>query len=172
VAGLLINSSIFFNTECPDDAAAWRLFHNFYVRWRPLAWLAMLIAFDIGAQERLLVESTNDATLIQREGFDPWYGAAWVARVWLIERQLALATRVETFRDPYQVVTDTGNGRGLEVMGYSMNVDVLLYEWVWWRTEVRVLHDKHPVFSNSEQALTEFNVGVLTSLAVRLDTDL
>lgn len=76
--------------------------------------------------------------------------AGWSCETLLARYQLAntvfLGARGEHYGDPSQVIVATGSPNGFAVWGASLNVDVVPLPYLLWRTELRELWARDPVF--------------------------
>jgi len=103
-----------------------------------------------------------------------WYGFAVVAKAQLSSR-VAVAGRVERFRDDDQVVVSTGaradgtTNPALRSNGASLGVDVAPAPRLLWRTEIRGFGNHSAVFPDASSTVPARGSGfVVTSLGLRL----
>lgn len=101
-------------------------------------------------------------------GTKRWNGTALIARLRLADRT-ALGLRAESFSDPDQVVAATGLAAGLRVRGLSANLDADVAPGLRWRSELRHLRARDPLFpSRDAGGLSRGNLLLVTSLALTL----
>jgi hypothetical protein len=148
----------FFGNEIPDSLASrWRVFQELVARADFSARLSSAIGFDWGSQRRVPA------------GSDTWRGFAALAR-YRLRSDVSLGVRVEGYSDAQQVIVKTGRPTGLSATGASVNVDAQLDPRLLWRTELRLLSDKNPVFPSRIQAsgLSNRNLVAVVSIALTL----
>ena len=120
---------------------------------RPTRTLGLRATFDYGMQRR------------PAGGIDAWRGWAVIAR-WTATTRVAAAARWEWYSDPEQVIVATGQPYGLRVGGGSFNVDVVPAPHLLWRTELRGLRARDPLFPRGASELTRRDGFVVSSLAL------
>ncbi|HYV96687.1 MAG TPA: porin [Gemmatimonadaceae bacterium] len=117
--------------------------------------------------DEITFTATFDGGREQRAGADPasWYGGSFIAHLHMTEH-VSLVGRFETFDDSRQVLVKTD--APFNVLGGSLGLDVEPNEGFMWRTEVRALRGKAPVFQDRGTAsgLSRSNMAVITSLSV------
>ena len=79
------------------------------------------------------------------QGGREWWG--WVASAHVpVAPRVAVAARVEGYRDPDQIIVVTGTPDGFNGAGASLGLDVAPPGGLLWRTEVRGLHTTARLF--------------------------
>ncbi len=95
-----------------------------------------------------------------------WFGWAGTAS-WRLSPATALATRIERYSDPDQVIVATGTPAGFVANGASIGIDRTLPGNVLWRTEARWLRATDSLFADhGRPAAVRSNLTLVTSLAV------
>ncbi len=103
---------------------------------------------------------------VGHSGARNWYGWA-LAVSWPLGKATALATRVERYADPDQVIVPTGGLAGFEATSASAGIDRTLPGGVLWRAEARWLRASTPLFPDrGNPAGTRSNLALITSLAL------
>jgi hypothetical protein len=157
--GVDIAYDAFVGNEQPDSLPSrTRAWQEAIVQLKPTAKLGLRGTFDYGTQHR--PEGSASA----------WRGWAAIARYALTE-QVAVAGRCEWYSDPEQVMVATGRPFGLRVGGGSLNVDVAPAPRLLWRTEVRGLRARDPLFTHGGGTVTSASRNdtfVVTSLALTI----
>ena len=126
----------FVGNEQPDSLPSrLRVWQEGIVQLQPTAGLQLRGTLDYGVQRRAPAVG----------GSASWTGWAVIARYQLAPA-VAVAARGESYSDPEQVIVATGKPFGLRVAGASLNVDVALAKRLLWRTELRALRDRDPLF--------------------------
>lgn len=151
----------YYNYVGGEGAGRLRAFNGIGVKAAPTPRIQLLGQVDVGQQSR------GGAGRGGAGGASTWYGGVLVARV-QATRAVALASRVERFDDPDQVVVGTGEGApSFRATGASLGFDVTPTERLAWRTEVRGFRARQAVFpSRSPSARSARGGVVVSSLAV------
>lgn len=149
-----LNSSSFFGTEWPDLHRQWRYFHNLYAQLQLHKKWGLIVGFDIG------MEQWGRGSSMHRY----WLSPVLIAQ-YKPSSKLALSGRVEYFHDPREVLITTSPEKGFFTWGYSLNIDYQILENLLWRTELRSLISRHPVFLNKERPANSNQIAV-TSIAL------
>lgn len=153
---ITLNSSSFIGNDLPDDEKKVRYFHNLYGQIQLNSKFALVAGFDIGAQQKQ--KGNND--------YDTWYTPVVIAKYSLSEK-ISIAARGEYYNDKKGVIISSGNENGFQTFGTSLNVDYQILPNVVWRTEIKSLNSKDPVFLNREEEMKKANAMAITSLAIR-----
>jgi len=151
---VVLNSSSFVGNDLPDSIRRMRYFHNFYGQFQLNDKWGLIVGFDIGAQQQ--ARGSSDYQL--------WYTPVLIARYSSNER-LRVAARAEYYSDRHQVIVESGTPNGFQTYGYSLNLDYLITDKVWWRIEGRGFRSRDRVFTNDAIPNNQ-NYFVITSLAV------
>jgi hypothetical protein len=149
----------FVGNEQPDSAPSRvRVFQEGIVRVTVTEKLRVAGTLDYGTQPRA-----------DGAGRASWRGYAVVAQYRATPRA-AVGGRVEGYSDPEQVIVPTGRPDGLRASGASVNLDLAPHARVLWRTELRGLSARTPLFPSRDAAggVARSNLGVVTSLALTL----
>jgi len=150
----------YFGDEAPDSAPSQpRAWQELIVQLKPLPQVGLRATYDYGWQRR-----------VGAPGSAVWRGWAGIAR-WQATPAVALATRVEGYSDPEQVIVATNLPFGLRATGASLNVDMAPAPRLLWRTELRALGAHDPIFTHGGGTVTRasrHDVLLVTSAALTL----
>ncbi len=152
---ITLNSSSFIGNDYPEDEKKMRYFHNFFAQMQLTEKFGIIAGFDIGAEQKEKESSE----------YNTWYSPVLIARLGLSEK-VNLAARVEYYSDENGVIIGTGTPNGFQTFGYSLNLDYLIMDNVWWRIEGRTLNSQDEIFIKNNEA-TQTNTFLGTSLSVR-----
>jgi hypothetical protein len=155
-SALTLTYDAFFGNEQPDSMPSrLRQFHEGIAKWTVNDRLTLTGSFDYGQEART---GNGSAT---------WTGYAVLARLKQSDR-VAFGARVEGYDDPDRVIVSVPGAKGLQAMGWSVNLDVTPQSRVLWRTELRQLTAKDRVFpdQNAGSGLAKGNTLLVTSLAL------
>lgn len=142
----------FVGNEAPDTVdAQLRMFQGASVRLVPTEKVTLVGSFDYGFQD--LVGETGR-----------WYGTSVIAHVQATPRT-ALVARVERYADPKQVIVVTGGAHAFRANGASVGIDVTPAPRVLWRSEVRTMAARDPVFPGRD-GVKDGNTFLVSSLAL------
>lgn len=123
----------------------------------------------VGLSDRWQVRGTVDYGIQRRltGGHSVWRGYAAVAR-YAVSSRFAVAGRAEAYADPDQVIVLTGRTYGLRASGWSLNADVAPQSRLLWRSEVRWLTDRDPIFParREQSGVARRDPLIVTSLAL------
>ncbi|HWJ24223.1 MAG TPA: porin [Gemmatimonadaceae bacterium] len=157
--GVDVAYDAFVGNEQPDSVPSrLRLWQEGIVQLKPAATLQLRATYDYGVQRR------SDAD----GGMANWFGWAAIAR-WQFRPTVALALRGEQYSDAEQVIVATARPYGLRVSGGSLNVDVSPVARLLWRTELRALRARDPLFTHGSGTVTDasnHDTFVVSSLAL------
>lgn len=133
-----------------------RFFNEVYAQLTLSDRVALRATLDHGTQERA-----------NGNGSDNWNGYSLLARLQATPK-IAVAGRFEGYSDPDQVIVGTGQDTGLRATGGSVNVDVIPISKFLWRTELRFLKARDPLFPDRDApgGLAKDNTLLVTSLAL------
>ena len=151
--GALLAQNLPFLFQSPKDPLDPKL-----LQLKPAATLQLRATYDYGVQRR------SDAD----GGMANWFGWAAIAR-WQFRPTVALALRGEQYSDAEQVIVATARPYGLRVSGGSLNVDVSPVARLLWRTELRALRARDPLFTHGSGTVTDasnHDTFVVSSLAL------
>lgn len=137
---MLFNSSSFVGTMEIGTQRAMRFFHNAYAQGPITKDWELLFGLDAGVQEKLV-----------QKGYSNWIAMVLQSK-YAIHPLWTLAVRGEYFRDSDEVVIATTKSSGFTVIGYSVNADYRMKEWLTWRIEGRTFAGSDPYFVKSGQA--------------------
>ncbi|MDQ2768330.1 MAG: porin [Gemmatimonadota bacterium] len=157
--GLSFAYDLFVGNEQPDSLPSrLRTFNEIIVGASITSKLQLRGTLDVGTQGH-----TNG------EGTGTWNGYAILARYQLSQR-VALAGRVEGYSDPDQFIINTGETYGVQASGASLGVDVAPMPKLLWRSEVKWLGAKNPLFPDQTTGagLSKHDVAIVSSLALTL----
>jgi hypothetical protein len=149
-----INSSSFIGNDKPDSIHQMRYFHNLYGQFELTENWALIIGFDIGAEQK----SKGS------KAYNIWYSPVLISRFQL-HPKWKLAIRGESYTDKKKVLIATQIANGFSAIGYSMNIDYVPFEQVICRFEIRRLQSKDYLFYSGRTS-TKDNVFLTISTAV------
>jgi hypothetical protein len=156
--GWAVAYNLFLGNEAPDTARSrHRVFHEMVVRSDPARAVALMATADYG------VERVPDSSSAE------WRGVAAAARV-RAGAGVHVGLRLESYSDPRQVIVKTSQQYGLRASGGSVNVDLQLSPQLVWRSELRILRSRQPLFPDRDDAsgLSGKNLAVVTSAGLTL----
>jgi hypothetical protein len=154
---ITLSYSNFLGNESPEGTSSrLRFFHDFIGKVAITDRFGLLGSFDVGTQGDDVTD--NDAS---------WYGLTAIARYQLGSR-VAAAGRFERYSDPDGVFLSSVNGPGLELNGFSINLDVQPSGRFLWRTEFRNLMADDPSFLQHDGSIVSHSPFMVTSLAITL----
>ncbi len=156
-AKVTLNSSSFIGSETPDSVLKMRYFHNLYGKFQLNEKFGLLAGFDIGIQQKS----------VGSESYDLWYAPILIFRYAATDR-LAFGLRAELYSDERQVIIPTGTPNGFQTTGYSINMDLAIWDNVLWRVEARVLNslqDRIFVDINNTPDRNNYTIGTSLSIA-------
>jgi hypothetical protein len=133
-----------------------RLLNGLTARFTPSDRLTVLATGDFGRQDGA---GDDDAST--------WWGGAAIAR-WQATERVGIAGRIEAYEDEDQVIIVTGTPDPFKATGVSFGIDFAPQAGILWRTELRALTGKEPVFPDRDEAtgLAKSNMLVVTSFAI------
>jgi len=146
-----INWSTFVGKEFLETELTMRYFSNLYYdnkwsdKWRTI------LGFDFGLQD---TSSKND-------GYESWLSPVFIAQ-YSISSKWQTAFRAEYYQDKSNVIIDVNDQ--FETLGFSLNIDYLIYSKLKFRTEVRYFDSKEKVFLKNEN-LVNSNFFITTCLS-------
>jgi len=152
---ITLNSSSFIGNDFPKDEKKMRYFHNFYAIMQLTDKFGIIAGFDVGTQQK--EKGSSD--------YNTWYTPNLIARFGLSEK-VNVAARIEYYSDENGVIIATGTPNGFQTMGYSLNLDYMITNNLWWRIEARTLNSQDEIFIKNNEA-TKTNTFLGTSLSVR-----
>jgi hypothetical protein len=151
---ITINLSSFVGNDKPDSVKQMRWFHSFYTTWQMNDKWSTTLGLDVGTEQKAPGKT----------GYNTWYTPQVVLRYQPISK-IALATRVEYYSDPNQVIIATGTPNGFQTFGFSANLDWRITANCWWRVEVRTYQGKDDTFVK-EGEMVSSNTALTSSLCV------
>lgn len=152
---ITLNSSSFIGNDKPDSIRQMRYFHNLYGIFQLTDRFALTTGFDIGAEQKAKGS----------EQYNVWYSPVMIAKFSPTEK-LSFAVRGEYYQDKKGVIIATGTDNGFQTFGYSLNADYWILPNLVWRTEVKNMNSKDPIFLSRNEAFKNNNFSAVTSLAV------
>ncbi|SHK64682.1 Putative beta-barrel porin-2, OmpL-like. bbp2 [Epilithonimonas mollis] len=152
---ITLNSSSFIGNDKPDSIRQMRYFHNLYGIFQLTDRFALTTGFDIGAEQKAKGS----------EQYNVWYSPVMIAKFSPTEK-LSFAVRGEYYQDKKGVIIATGTDNGFQTFGYSLNADYWILPNLVWRTEVKNMNSKDPIFLTRNEAFKNNNFSAVTSLAV------
>lgn len=151
---ITLNSSSFIGNDKPDTAMQMRYFHNFYGQFQLHKKFGVIIGFDYGVEQK-----AND-----KNSYNDWCSTILILK-YSPTKKLNIAARGEYYSDQNQLIINTGMPYGLQVYGYSLNLDYSISEDLLWRIEGRSLTGTNAVFIRNNNSVFENNL-ITTSIAL------
>ncbi|MBT0812399.1 porin [Litoribacter ruber] len=147
--GLEINYSNFFGNEYPQTLRLNRFYNNFYTMYSFSKW-GVTVGADYGVEEAIF------------RPFNEWYAFTASLRRQLGEK-FYLALRADHYSDVNGVILNSG----LEVTGYSVNLDYQVHPKALARIELRQFNSPEPIFDLPGGRVSTGNTAINSSLAIR-----
>lgn len=151
---MLFNISTFAGTDKPDSARLWRFFNSIYAIFQLTDQWGLTLGFDIG----------NEQSDFKSNAYNTWIGSAAILQL-KPNNNWAFALRGEYYEDEHGVIISTGTPNGFKTFGASFNIDRIIMNNFWWRTEIRTLNSKDAIFIKGDE-LNDNNLAVTTSFAI------
>lgn len=151
---MMLNSSSFIGNDMPDSTKQMRYFHNLYGQFQITERLALIAGFDIGAQQTAQHNST----------YNTWYAPILILKLSPTDK-FSIAARAEYYSDKNGTIIATQTPNNFQTFGYSLNLDCLIHNNVWWRVEGRGFSSKDKIFSLNEKPNNN-NYFLTTSIAI------
>ncbi len=136
------STTLIHNTFAGNEHGT-RTLNNFIIKHALTTDVDLVASYDIGTQAR-----RTDSTAI-------WHGFSVVSQCRL-NKEYAVAFRVERYSDPHNVLIGTPFGRAFNATGLSANIDYAITPSLVWRTEYRAfiatrdIFPRHDTFSPSD----------------------
>jgi hypothetical protein len=159
-----INSCGFAGNEKPDTAKQYRLFHDLNITWTKNERFSMILAADVGIQQR---ESGKSGA----QNFDAWHGGSLQFR-WSPWKKVSVGLRFEEYWDENKIIiAPTAIGANGELIGFSarggsVNLDYKVKGNVHWRTEFKYLESDNEQFLNSDLKKSKTEIQALSALMI------
>lgn len=151
---ITLNYSNYLGTEGADSIRVRRFYNNFYGIFQVTDKLGLTVGFDYGTQQKEK-EGTAKNKIISPVA---------IARYQLAEKW-AIAGRVEYYKDANGVFIATGNSKGFNTTGYSLNMDYAPVANALIRLEGKLYDNKDAVFVR-ETMPVHHNAALTASIAV------
>lgn len=148
------NWSTFIGNEKPDSVMQWRYFNNFYGQFQLNNKLAMILGFDVGAEQKAK----------ESRAYNVWYSPILIIKLNVTDK-MSLAARGEYYSDKNGVIISTGTANGFQTYGYSLNLDYAIRNNILWRIEGRALNSKDKIFTLDNKSSNQ-NYFITTALAI------
>lgn len=152
-----INYSNFLGNDRMDSAKAWRFFNDAYIIYQWSKELNLTAGFDYGLEQKSKGSSS----------YNPWYTWAVIGKYQWNDR-FSTTGRIEQYVDKKGVIIASGTPHGFQTWGFSLNLDYLVAERAWIRTEIRDLISRDKIFVKGNSS-TKTNMAWTTSLAVAFE---
>jgi hypothetical protein len=150
---ITLNSSSFIGNDKARNEKKMRYFHDLFGSFQLSDQFSITLGFDIGAEQK----EKGSAQ------YNLWYSPNILMK-YQLNKQWALAGRLEYYNDRNGVIITTGMPNGFQTFGYSLNVDYAIFKNVIFRTEARGFTSKDAVFTKNDTA-SRGNFFITTSLA-------
>lgn len=152
---LTINSSSFIGADQADSVRQMRYFHNLYAQYQVSKTVGITAGFDIGMEQKS--KGSDD--------YNTWYTPVFLFN-YVPKEKLSLTVRAEYYRDHYGVIIGGLTSEGINMFGYSLNVDYAIMPNVLWRTEFRNLQNKEVQFLNPSGSFEKQRNTLATALTL------
>jgi hypothetical protein len=152
---LTLNSGSFIGNDKADSLRQMRYFHNLYAIYQVNKNIGFTAGFDIGAEQK---EKGSNR-------YNTWYTPVLIIK-YNATGKFSLTARGEYYQDKAGVIIATGTRNGFKTFGYSLNADYAIMPNLVWRTEVKNLNSKDPIFINRDETSRTNSFSVITALAV------
>lgn len=153
-ANFTLNYSNYLGTEGPDSASVKRFYHDLYAIIQLTSKFGITGGIDYGTQQKVhAAASTNNII-----------APVFIAR-YLLDKQWAVAGRVEYYKDQHGIFINTQTTDGFNTMGYSLNVDYIPFPNAVIRLEGKTYNSKDKIFLKDNVYVAN-NPLITTSLAV------
>lgn len=147
------DTRIAYNTFIGNEDGT-RFFNDVGISHSFTSKLGITSSFDLGSQSR------------EGESRAWWYGWAIIPH-YKVNETVAVATRVEQYADPHQVILQSLSNRSFNATSLSANIDVTLLTDLIWRNEYRVYVSHRDLFPRRE-GFSASDSFVVTSLIYSL----
>lgn len=152
---LTLNSGSFIGNDKPDSIRQMRYFHNLYAIYQINNKLGLTAGFDVGAEQKEKGSSS----------YNTWYTPVLVAK-YAASDKVSISARGEYYQDKAGVIISTGTPGGFQTFGYSVNADYAILPNLVWRTEIKNLASKDPIFVRNDGSFSSGSFSATTALAV------
>lgn len=152
---LTLNSGSFIGNDKADSLRQMRYFHNLYAIYQVNKKIGLTAGFDIGAEQK--EKGSNK--------YNIWHTPVLIIK-YNATGKFSLTARGEYYQDKAGVIIATGTRNGFKTFGYSLNADYAIMPNLVWRTEVKNLNSKDPIFINRDETFKANSFSVITALAV------
>lgn len=149
----LIGSEVSSDLNGSARASEFRHFHDFIFKSSGLADWEWVFQVDIGFQRRPGETSESQ-----------WLGTSLMSR-YSFNSDQKISFRLESYKDPDQIIIVTGRPDSFDGMGGSIGFDQALPDGVLWRTELRYLKTSHDILPKESNFVTD-GLTATTSLAM------
>ena len=146
---IVLNSSSYYGDE---GTGSTRFFHDLYVQVNINSKFNLLANWDYGVQKQPLIS----------ENFN-WWNAGLQAN-YLFHPKLKGNARLEYFNDEDGVIFGRFDNLGTNILGYSLGIDVDLYQRLMWRTEFRGLNSTENIFTDRKSESYDKSYTVSTAI--------
>jgi hypothetical protein len=153
-----IYSCGFAGNEKADTAKQYRVFHDLNFNFSPSDKFTFIGAFDVGMEQKAEGDTTSG-------DWNLWHGASLQAKIapW---KKVSIGLRLEEYWDKYGIIIGKISQNGFQTTGCSVNIDVIPYKNVVWRTEFRYLNSVDDVFLKTGYKPTHVNTTAISSLMI------
>ena len=151
-----LNYSNYLGINQPIQNRKLRFFQDVYCKIEENKWTALL-GFDIGLEQKTF----------QSNQYKSWYGLSFMLR-YKVNRYLALATRIETYHDKFNLMIPAINSQNVRTSGLSFNFDLNPIKRVTWRNEIKWYNNQGAIYSSKSLGYTNNNISFCTVLAFDL----
>jgi hypothetical protein len=149
-----LNYSNYLGTEGPDSTSVKRFYHDLYAIIQLTPKFGITTGIDYGTQQKIhAVAGTNNIV-----------APVFIAR-YLLDKQWAVAGRVEYYKDQHGIFINTQTPDGFNTTGYSLNVDYIPFPNAVIRLEGKTYNSKDKIFLKDNVYVAN-NPLITTSLAV------
>lgn len=149
----LFNSSSFLGNEQTGPEKLIRVFHNLYTTYTINQKLSTSFYFDYGFEEKLNSSGTNN-----------WWGLLWKLQ-WKACKKINTSLRFEYFNDPGEIIISQPAASGINLSGFSANIDWQISKNILWRNELKQFHSSDAIFIKKNLP-EKSNTNFLSSVSV------
>jgi len=154
VQGITINYSNYLGTEGADSVRVKRFYHNVYGIFQITERLGLIAGLDYGTQEQAKGSENHNEVL----------SPVMIAQ-YKFSNKIAMAGRVEYYRDSNGILIATQTPNGFKTTGYSLNFDYAPISNAVLRIEGKLYNSKDEIFAK-EQKMANTNGTITAGIAV------
>ncbi|MDI1235815.1 MAG: porin [bacterium] len=154
---LTFNWSTYLGNGGADSLNQKRFFNNTYAQYQITTKFQVIVGLDYGLEQK---RDSNERI----SGLNTWFSPIIVTQ-YALNKTIKIATRIEYYSDPNNVIITTINHKPFQTFGYSMNIDFQISKFALFRIEARTLQSKASIFLK-DKLETRSNHFVTSSISV------